>query len=412
MTPARLHDLQTAGLKLVDVGARGLFMLMVTFSLEVTQAGQFGLIAVLVSLFSFAFNFERHLDVQRRGAGQPAAIFDRLILEAVRFSAFNWLIMLPSFVVGVILLAKADGLTLLLASLIVVGEHMANQGYYAAMLDRRYRPFLVVVGIKNVILLGVIIGGLVAWQSAFDLNAVMQVWAGATFAAALIQVALFRCINRPAPREAPFAIGIDIVGQHRASLTHFLIGLVAILMLQYDRLIVGALMPLSSVGIYLRHLVLISLAYQVFSVVSFNRMLPRMFETAKLTSLRSQNSQVVKEHLMLSSLVVAGFIALLAANTFTDGIYTARYDLSLGLIAVLLVGFLIRARADFAGLILNAHMLEREVLRNQLIGAVVGGILLSGLTWTFGLWGAACATLVGQTLYLALNLRASLRIQT
>ena len=50
--------------------------------LEIAQAGQFGLLATLVGLFAFAFNFERHIDIQRRAAGEPHAVFARSVVQA------------------------------------------------------------------------------------------------------------------------------------------------------------------------------------------------------------------------------------------------------------------------------------------------------------------------------------------
>ena len=57
-------------LKFVEVFARAGFIVGTSYSLGLADAGRFGLLATLVGLFAFAFNWERHVDIQRRHAWQ------------------------------------------------------------------------------------------------------------------------------------------------------------------------------------------------------------------------------------------------------------------------------------------------------------------------------------------------------
>jgi O-antigen/teichoic acid export membrane protein len=69
---------------------------------------------------------------------------------------------------------------------------------------------------------------------------------------------------------------------------------------------------------------------------------------------------------------------------------------------LLLLGFMLRAAADFHALILNARHDERHILISQGIAFVIGATLLVLLTGWFGVYGAALATIATSLLYLLL----------
>ena len=412
MTTARTRDLFLVGVKLVDVATRAAFILTATYGLQIAQAGRFGLIATLVGLFAFAFNFERHIDIQRRSAGEDHGVFDRHVVQALKFFAFNWAIMIPLFLLAVALWSQPGWLILGLAVVVVVGEHLSNQAYQYALINHRYYPMLVVVAAKNGLLAAVVLYRALFARDGFDLMFVMQLWAVGAVLCTLGLAVMFARLNAAAKKTEPFRFNIDILGQHRASLTHFLIGLIAILILQFDRLAVGGLMSFEQTGQYFRHTLLVSFAYQAFNIVSFNRITPAIFTEAKTHDIPHLRRRVLREY--LKTLIGVPLLLLLAwgADRVTDGVWSERFHLSLMLMGLLLMGFVLRAAADFHALILNARHDERHILKAQGAAFAVGAVLLVVLTWRFGVYGAASATIATSALYLVLVSRAVRRLQT
>jgi O-antigen/teichoic acid export membrane protein len=412
VTPQRRRDLFLVGVKLVDVATRAAFILTATYGLQIAQAGRFGLIATLVGLFAFAFNFERHIDIQRRSAGEDHGVFDRHVVQALKFFAFNWAIMVPLFVLAVLLWTHASPLILGLAVVVVVGEHLSNQAYQYALINHRYYPMLVVVAAKNSLLALVVLYSALLARDGFDLMFVMQLWAVGAVLCTLGLGVMFARLNTATVRSEPFRFGADILGQHKASLTHFLIGLIAILILQFDRLAVGGLMSFEQTGQYFRHTLLVSFAYQAFNIASFNRITPAIFAEAKTQGIAHLRGRVLREY--LKTLIGVPVLLLLAgaADRLTAGVWSERFHLSLLLMGLLLVGFMVRAAADFHALILNARHDERHILVSQGIAFAIGAILLVVLTWRFGVYGAAFATIATSALYLVLVSRAVRRLQT
>lgn len=407
----RRRDLYLVVVKLGDVAARAGFVLAATYALPISQAGQFGLIVTLVGLFAFAFNFERHIDIQRRSAGEPGEVFDRYVTSALGFFAFNWALMTPLFLLAVFLLAQVSWGILALGVIVVIGEHLSNQVYQFALISPRYYSLLLVVMAKNLALVAVVLWQALLSGSGLDLGFVMQLWAvGAVLCTAALAVMWSRFRSRT-PREKPFHFGVDILGQHRASAVHFVLGLIAILIIQYDRLAVGALMPLEQVGLYFRHTLLVSLAYQAFNVISYNRITPSVFVEAKSHDIGHLRRRVLREYLKTlvgAPLLLAG---VWLANVVTGGVYAERFHLSLWLMAIMLFGFMLRAAADFHALVLNSRHRERDVLRQQAVAFVFGGVMLGLLTWRFGVYGAASAGVLTSGLYLILVSRVVVRAQ-
>lgn len=399
----RSRNFYLVAVKLIDVAARAGFVLTATYGLRVDQAGGFGLTATLVGLFAFAFNFERQIDIQRRSAGEPHPVLDRHVVQALKFFAFNWAVMVPLFILAVMAWTGAAWTVLLSAVVVVVGEHLSNQAYQYALISHRYAPMLVVVAAKNAFLAAAALGAKLFLGDVFTFGFVMAVWAAGAVLCTLALGVMFLRIRDAAPKPTPFNLRADILGQHRASLTHFLIGLIAILVLQVDRLAVGGLLSLEQTGIYFRHALLISLAYQVFNIASFNRITPSIFAAAKFEPVHRLIQRVLREYARVLILAPACLAALLVADRLTGSRWTDRFELDLGLVAFMTAGFVLRGAADFSALIMNALHRENMVLRRQAIAFAIGGCLLVGLTHLYGLWGAACATVSTSLLYALLN---------
>ena len=398
-------------IKFVEVFTRAAFVVGTSYSLKLSGAGQFGIVATLVGLFAFAFNWERHIDIQRRNVGQPPEVFDRSVAAAVQFWAFNQALMLPVFVCVTIVMAHLDLPQALLAAIIVSGEQVANQSYQMALITARYSRFLLIVTVKNILILAAVLPYIVLAPSRLTLSYVLEIWAIGQGLCALIVLAGWTRIRVPLRHETSFTFRTRILEQHRASLIHFAIGLLAILSLQFDRLTVGSLLPLATTGRYFRHILAVSFVYQFFNVASYNRVVPRIFELAKSGPI-SALLRIVRRELMIAYLLVAaGLAALFISDWATSYRITEKYGLSLSLILILVASALVRVTADFAALICHSQIRERMVLRAQIISFSAGAVLLVGLTAAFGIQGTAAASLASALIYLSIN-GANVRLLT
>ena len=389
--------------KFIEVIARAGFIIGVTYTLPLEAAGQFGIIVTITGLFSFALGFERHVDLQRRLVGVPAPEFDRAYGDALQLYAFQYVVLLPLYAALIYISANTDVWQTLLCVVIVVGEQLTNQVYQIALVNARFYRKLAVVAARTICLLLVWAVPLLLIPGLVRLDVFLTGWAVSSAVMIAILGVMWLASNEAAAHESRFTFTTRIFTQHKASLNHFLIGTVAILMLQFDRLTVGWLIPKRDVGIYFRHILLVSIAYQVFNIAFYNRVLPRVFAMAKTDSVAAARRVTRAEFVKVAALVALGFVGLAAIDAITLGTLFARFDLDLMLIAVLLGGAVIRVAADFNALILNARLREGVVLQTQLTAFGVGGVLLIWMTWNYHIWGAAIAGLASSLLYFALT---------
>ncbi|WP_374943858.1 lipopolysaccharide biosynthesis protein [Sphingomonas sp.] len=393
-------------IKLIEIFARAGFVAGITYSLGLSAAGQFGLVVTLIGLFALGFGWERHIDIQRRMAGEPEPTFDGMVAATVPFWGFNYTLMLPAFLLIAAFMAKLNALQLLLAASVVVAEHIANQAYQMSLIDRRYRRLVNLVAIKNLAVLAVALPDMLFASSRLTLNFVLSAWAIASVISTVAIVVGWQRIRKDTRPASRLAWRGHIRGQHRASFTHFRIGVVAFLMLQYDRLAVGTFAGLADAGIYFRHVLLIFFGYQLYTVASFNRITPAIFRVAKVEPVASLVRRLRREYLVLLSLAVGAAVASIALDLALDRAISTKYHLDYLLAAVLLTGTMLRIAADFAGMVVNARLREKMLGRAQLIAFACGGMMLAGSTWKFGILGAAIANVATSAVYLFLVVRA------
>lgn len=393
-------------IKFIEVFTRAVFIVGTTYSLSLASAGQFGIVATLVGLFAFLFNWERHIDIQRRNVDAPPEVFDRAVMMALPFWWFNQVLMLPVFVVFAALMAHLTPWQLLLAVVIVSCEHVANQTYQMALITRRYWHFLNIVAAKNIVVLGFVMPYILFASGKLTLNYVLSVWVLGQVICVVAVIIMWLRLKRNAPHDAPFSFRKWIFAQHRASFTHFQIGAVAIFALQFDRLAVGTLLPLADVGSYYRHVLAVSFVYQFFNVASYNRIVPQVFAMAKIESLPTLLKPIKRELAMVYAAVGAGFAAAFGIDAALGYAITTKYHLSMALAALLVAGAVLRVTADFGGMICHARMREALVLRAQAVSFAFGAVLLVLLTWRFGTFGTGAASVVTSALFLLLIVRS------
>jgi len=393
--------------RLIEIASRaGVVILPIYFGLTLPDVGVYNTLLALISLFAFAFNFERHYDIQRRSAGESQPYFDRKVTDAVYFYGFNYLVMMPVFIAAVAIETHIAMALIGAVAVIVIGEHLCTQTYQFAMVNARYLTLQLVVPFRNLLTLAAL-GGLY-WHDhgRLSLAELLGVWAGCSALTLGVIAVIWLSIRAPSPRIEPFSLQSVIFAQHRASFTHFLIGMVAMLIIQGDRLMLPNLLSKDLVGIYARHGTVVSFGYQLFNIMSNNRILPEVFRLTRHGELEAGRRICLREWLRVVTATVALAVVLTLANWLTHGVYAEKFHIHPDFLLLMLCGFVIRAVADLNALPLNAVHRERVILRNQLVAFIVVVVLMLTLTPLLGILGTILATLSGAALYATLNLKA------
>ncbi len=401
------HHMLTIIVRLVEIASRaGVVILPIYFGLTLADVGIYNTLLALISLFAFAFNFERHYDIQRRSVGEDQAYFDRKVTDALYFYGFNYLTMMPLFVALVAVETHVSMGLIALVAIIVIGEHLCTQTYQFAMVNARYLMLQVIVPLRNMLTLALL--GWLYWQhkGQLTLPLLLGVWASCSAVTIMAIAAIWLSIRKPTPRTAPFSLQSVVFSQHRASFTHFLIGLVAMLVIQGDRLLLPNLLAKDLVGVYARHGTVVAFGYQLFNIMSNNRILPEVFRLTRHGEMEAGRRIYIREWLRVASAVAALAVLLLTANLLTRGVYAAKFHIHPEYLLLMLLGFVLRAAADLHALPLHATHHERAILKNQLGSFVLVVVLMVGLTPWLGILGTIMATLSGAALYAALNLKA------
>ena len=172
--------------------------------------------------------------------------------------------------------------------------------------------------------------------------------------------------------------------------------------MQADRLVVGGTLGAYDVGVYFRNLTLASLALQVFSIISFNRIAPRIYAYSRDGHLGRSLHTVGREYRMFLSLVAVVFFGAWMLDRALDN-PAARLGVNFGFLLVLVAGVLLRSGADFMGLLLLSVKVDRLVFRNQVAAVALGVLALLVLATRFGLPGAIFGSLFTPLIYMALN---------
>lgn len=390
--------------KFVEVGLRSVFIIFATYSLTLSEAGQFGLLLTYQGIASFIFGYERYIDIQRRFVGESAKLFDGAVFNALILFAANYLLFTPFYLIAVAIFAELSGLLVFLCLLIAIGEQLCNFVYQLAMINKRYGTLLYVTILKNILM---VVGLLFLFSdNILNINNVIFIWAAATLFALVFLV--FYWLIKFRSKESPL-IGVKkiIIDQYASSKTHFILGLVAILTLQSGRLTVGGLLPLEQVGIYFRHALLVSLVYQVFNIAIYNRVVPEIFFMIKKTPIGQVKKIVSREHIKVMVLLLILSITIANVYLFDAGVLFLRFNLEPYLLLGLLIATAIQTRGDLNGLLLQGLFKEKVILNVKSVSLLASILFTVILTILLGINGTVLATIVGSLVYM-LYMRHSL----
>jgi O-antigen/teichoic acid export membrane protein len=398
----------TAIIKLIDIAGRSLFVLIILYLLPMHSSGQFGLALTLIGLFAFLSGFERYVDLQRILVDKSAKEADLLIFSVMRFFGANYLLWLPILALLLDYWVGLSALAVTLCLLIAIGEHLGNEFYRIALITHRYRSLLVVAMIKNTTLLSIVSFGVFIRRTQYDLNQLLILWAFLSVFGLLISVGYF-IRNSTSLRELRRSKQLPILDQYRSSVTHFKVGLLAVLSLQADRLIAGGMLSIEDSGIYFRHIFLALSAYQILGVISFNRVMATVYRSLRNNDKQTAKTLIRRERLvyLLFTLLMIAFVLIIKLLPINE--YTAIQRLIPLYLILLLLAYFIRGAADFNAMVLNALYLEREVFRVHLITVGISLVLSLVLISQLGLLGLMATVFIAAIIYLVLSHLFSLR---
>jgi O-antigen/teichoic acid export membrane protein len=398
-----VKSLELPFLKLIETLTRALFVIVTTYSLPIVEAGQFGLLITLIGYCVFLVGYERYIDIQRKHVNSSMLIFDSMVLDVLKLYSINYIFILPLYILLVFSWLGLSSLLLIACLIILIGEQVSNQAYHLAMIDRRFYKIIYLVIIKNLINFTYLIYLLVG-NSPYDLSILLEFWMWTSFISLVFIFLVWSNFKTSSYNNFYNNYRAIIFKQYSWSLTHFLIGLLAITSLQLDRFIVGFFLEFNDVGIYFRHILLAAFLYQIFNIVSFNRVLPVVFGKAK-----NENSKKLKVYIHNEfNKVIFVTISLLMAVIFLyygplDFIFE-KYEIMLEILILLSISFIVRVGADFNALIYNAKGREDMLLKIQLTAFGLGSIFFVVLTINLGILGTTIAGVVTSFIYYLLTI--------
>ena len=390
-----------AAVKLVDIAARSLFLLIGLYSLPDRSAGQFGLAITLVGIFVFLAGFERYADLQRTLVGKTAAEMFSVALGTLRFFTVNQLLWTPPLVV---LLAAWVELPLQLALLYVViaiAEHLSQEAYRIALIAPRYLRAFAPVVLKNVLLCFILVAMRLRESQALSLEQLTWIWALTSLLGLAASGFAFLTCSSHSSATVSDDLTFRLKDQYWRSRTHFCLGLVALGSLQLDRFVVGGLLSLEDAGIYLRYAFLASFAHSVLTVISYNRILPAVYAAVN-SGAHANGKDIVRRANRL--LVKVAILLVVVFSLTVTGVVPewALRPINVIYLGPLLIAVVLRMSADYNALLLNASHRESDVFRAQLIALLPTLILTVMLTFAFSIYGTVAAYLCGSLIYLSL----------
>ena len=390
--------MKQARYKLLEVTSRSLFILSILYFFPLELAGKFGFILLLFGFFAIFYGFERYISLQREIIKESDKSVNIKLASTFRFYTFNFIISAPLLAVLLYNYGINTAILIFCCLLISFTEHISNAVYNISVVYNTYLIAMPTIIIKNVImfLLGVL---LIFFTQKNPIEIIIYCWATLSFVQLIIFSKWFT--NSLSVHKIEFwTYGFaEIKNHYKVAKINFLIGLISVLSLQCDRLIVGYSFDSYFTGIYFRHVSLISILYQLFNIVSYNRLVPKMFAEAKtqpFTHLRSIiSSEFKKITIILLGLTTLFFIGY---NFFLKSLFLS-FHLDIYIVLALLGIFYIKIFADFQGMILNALNLEIKLCVFQFLTMLSSVLLMLALIPLFKVNGVLFASFLGTICY-------------
>lgn len=358
-----------------------------------------------MSVSAFLVGYERHLDVQRKFAGKHPQVLDSAICRLLPFFFLQYSFFLP--IIGIIWFFSYDVVNVftLLVVGIVITEHLSNFTYHMAVVDSRYTNLILITVMKNLMFTACLVYIEFFTSLGLDFESVLITWSIISLLSFLVIIFVWLSIRDKNINIRLFEKSF-LVQQYKVSFYHFCIGLLALGTIQLDRIIVSAVLPFDEIGLFFRHVLVISFGYQFFNIAIFNRVLPTVFRHSRSVELSLIRKQLIPEYLKVFFFALLVALSLIVAEQSALKELFQKFELSSYWCSILLLGFMIRAYADFSGLLYNAHNCEKYLLQVQLLSLLISLPLFILFTLQFGVVGTLFSSVINATVYfLLLELR-------
>lgn len=391
------------GAKMLEVLTRGGCILLCTYTLPLVDSGKFGLMVAIVGMLTFLVGYERFIDIQRKVVGLPDPIVYNEIRQALKFFIFQYAAILPVTIIAVGFLVGWSPRTMVLLIFIVIGEHIGNQAYLATLIHKKTYTFLFATVVKNILMLLLFGIGAIGYPNDFDINWVINVWSSASLLLMISVIFLWRIqVFQFKPLLNEFSTSHTVLNQYKASKMHFLAGAVAILAIQCDRFVVGAVLPEADVGVYFRNITLAAIAMQLFSIIFYSRVASDIFQLVREGHRKKARRVLFVEYGRFAFALILSMGVAWIIN-YILGRPASKLHIEESFLMVFLFGVALRALADYFGLLLLSIKSDGLVVTNQGLGIAFGlPCILFGAA-QFGLAGAVLGTLVMPFVLLGTN---------
>ena len=386
-------------LKLIETLSKSIFYLSIIYFFSIEKSGIFGFFNVVIGLSCIFIGFERYISLQREIVKKSDRISQSKISNLIKFYFFNFFLIIPLYILIVYLKIFDNSILIFCSLIILISEHISTQIYNVCVVYEKYINLMFIIIFKNIILLTTAII-LIYLNRVNSLDFIIISWSILGFLILLISAIFFyRKQTNSFVNFLPIKLN-DILMQFKLSKIHFLIGLVALIWIQLDRLVVGLWFSPEKMGIYYRHVSIIGIIYQLFNIISYNRLIPKIFGLAKNNNYLFLNKILLKEYQKVFMFIIAISIIMyfIYFIPFVTNIFN-NFFLEINLILMLFVWFLIRILSDYRAMIYNAYKLEKLTFKNQTISLFIGLFLMIILIPEFDLYGLVLSSIISVTIY-------------
>ncbi len=384
--------------KLTDTFFKSLFSLIIVYLFPIEISGVFGFFLVIVGIGSVLIGFERYISFQIQTVDMNQRNIQQKLSNLFLFYSFNLLIVAPIFSIIVYLKVVQSPLMLLLCILILFAEMLSTNIYNIGVVHKKYIIGMRVVIIKNLLLV------LFSLQIySLNLNEslvyIFSFWSLLSMCQIIIFIYFFFKFQKFYKIDIFSTSFLEIFNQYKISKFHFLIGIVAIVWIQADRLLVGFWFDAKMMGVYYRHVAITSLLHQIFFITSFNRLVPKIYSLAKKNGYNILNKIIIKEYkiILITLLFIVSFILISYYTILKE--YFLYFLLQIDIILTLIFILSIRIYADFQSMIINAYKLEKNIFIYQIICLSIFLLLMIFLAPFFKIKGVVLALFISTIVY-------------
>ncbi len=361
-------------------------------------AGKFGFILLLFGFFSIFYGFERYISLQREIIDESGYLASFKLASTFRFYIFNFLISSPLLAILLYNYGISNVVLIICCLLISFTEHISNAVYNISIVHSNYLVAMPTIIIKNSIMfiLGVL---LIIFKQKNPIEIIIYCWSILSFVQLVIFSKWFaHSLEVYKIKFWNFDLG-EIKNHYGVAKINFLIGLISVLSLQCDRLIVGYSFDSFFTGIYFRHVSLISIFYQLFNIVSYNRLVPKVFSEAKEQPFNRLREIINNEFKKITVILIAlTILFVLGYYLFLKPIFFS-FHIDIYIVLFLLCIFYIKIYADFHGMILNALNLEVKLCIFQFLTVLISVLLMFVFIPHFQINGVLLASFIGTIFY-------------